>query len=205
MTPCHSPPVNVSRDTEPFFQPTSSGSAIQLVSDSSSLERTGPDTSVDKQLSAGKLQTDRPLQGAASSKRTGPDTYDAVKHKSSGKPQSDALRPKSSSSGCTGPDNFAAKHQSTDKPQTDPTLTDLTPTDHNLHITPAPHLLYTDRRDSISSLESGTESELSDQPPVELFVEEGELSDNQDLELEQTVSEEQTERNTLIHGLDSCS
>ena len=53
------------------------------------------------------------------------------------------------------------------------------------------------RRDSFSSIDSDTESELSDQPSVELFVEEGELSDNPELELEQTVSEEQTYRETM--------
>ena len=47
-------------------------------------------------------------------------------------------------------------------------------------------------------MESGTESELSNRPPVELFVEEGELSDNQKLmDQEQTISEEQTYWETM--------
>ena len=36
------------------------------------------------------------------------------------------------------------------------------------------------RKDSISSLESDTESELSERPPVDIYVEEGELSEDQD-------------------------
>ena len=61
----------------------------------------------------------------------------------------------------------------------------------------SPVLHRSSRRDSFSSIESATESELSDQPAVELFVEEGELSDNPEVELEQTVSEEQTYRETM--------
>ena len=47
-------------------------------------------------------------------------------------------------------------------------------------------------------MESQAESDLSDQPPVELFVEEGKLSDDQEfVEQEQSTSEEQTYRETM--------
>ena len=72
VAPFHSPPADVGKDTEPFFQPTSSDSHV---------ERTGPDFSVEKQLSAGKLQS----QDSTSSKRTGQDFKDAEKLQSAGK------------------------------------------------------------------------------------------------------------------------
>ena len=61
-------------------------------------------------------------------------------------------------------------------------------------------LLQTSRRDSFSSVDSQPDSELSDQPPLPLtlFVDEGELSDDQEFgELEQPTSEEQTYRETM--------
>ena len=58
--------------------------------------------------------------------------------------------------------------------------------------------LRASRRDSVSSLESQADSEFSDRPPVELFVEEGELSEDQEFgESEQPTSEEQTYRETM--------
>ena len=63
VTPSHSPPANVAKDMEPFFQPTSSISTSQLVLDrplyrSPSPECTGPDSPAVKQPSAAKLQSD---------------------------------------------------------------------------------------------------------------------------------------------------
>ena len=47
-------------------------------------------------------------------------------------------------------------------------------------------------------MESQADSELSDRPPVDLFVEEGELSKDQEFgESEQPTSEEQTYRETM--------
>ena len=98
VTPSHSPPPHVGKDTEPFFQVTSSGSYVEL---------TGPDFSVEKQLSAGKQQSQE-----LSSKQTGPDAKDAEKLQSAGKLVTDRPTQGSSSSRHTGPDNEdAAKHQ----------------------------------------------------------------------------------------------
>ena len=57
------------------------------------------------------------------------------------------------------------------------------------------------RRLSTSSMDTDTDTDLSDRPPVDIFVEEGELSD-QELEAasanpDQTLSEEQTYRETM--------
>ena len=60
------------------------------------------------------------------------------------------------------------------------------------------------RKDSISSSDSHLESASSDRPPVDIFVEEGELPDDQDVTLtdpDQFFSEEQTYRET---GIRSC-
>ena len=70
VPPSHSPPSNVGKDVEPFFQPSSSGLHV---------ERTSPDSPVGKQLSVGKLVTQD------SPKRTGPDNKDAEKLQSTGK------------------------------------------------------------------------------------------------------------------------
>ena len=58
----------------------------------------------------------------------------------------------------------------------------------------------TTRGQSISSMDTDSDSDLSDRPPVDLFVEEGELSDpDQDpsTDPDQILSEEQTYRETL--------
>ena len=49
-------------------------------------------------------------------------------------------------------------------------------------------------------MSSATDSEVSDRPPVDLYAEEGKLSDGQDLnvtEPDQALSEEQTYRETM--------
>ena len=59
VTPSHSPPVNVSRDTELFFQPTHRNL------EDSSPKRTGPDISAAQQPSAGKLTSDSSTSSSA--------------------------------------------------------------------------------------------------------------------------------------------
>ena len=59
---------------------------------------------------------------------------------------------------------------------------------------------YRSRRDSISSLSSEAGSMLSDNPPLDLYTEEGELSEDQDQPItdpDQPVSEEQNYRDTM--------
>ena len=104
----HSPPANVSKDSEPFFQSTHR----------SVVTSAGPDTPGAMQPSAGELKPDKDSQGQISAERTGPDVY-AAKHQSAGKLKSDPHRPKASTSGRTGPDIAASKRQSTGKPHSD--------------------------------------------------------------------------------------
>ena len=236
VNPSHSPPTNVGRDTEPFFQPTS-----RTLDDSSTPQRTGPDFGAAQQPSAGKLLTDSSASGSSSSQRTGPDST-AAKQKSAGKlstnnPASESssvqrtgpdnteqklagkLKPEhqrtKSSTGRTGPDTATARSKSTGKPHTDshrpfslpaqgssasftdPPLTDR-PKSALTTGSGSPTLQKASRRDGVSSLEWIVDSDLSDRPPVELFVEEGELSDEQELtEHDLPTSEEQTYRETM--------
>ena len=205
VTPKHSPPANVSKDSEPFFQSTN------LLGVSS--QRTGPDTVAALQPSAGKLPTDKNSQ--TSSTRTGPDVI-ASKQKSAGKQKVETL-PAQTASGRTGPDVASSKHKSTGKPHSDShrtasssaqktskVLSDRPGSDRPSSAShtgsESPTLHKSSGRDSISSMDSDVEStgNLSDVPPLEIFVDEGELSDDQELTEQDTpTSEEQTYRETM--------
>ena len=205
VTPKHSPPANVSKDSEPFFQPTN------LLGVSS--QCTGPDTVAALQPSAGKLPTDKNSQ--TSSTRTGPDVI-ASKQKSAGKQKVETL-PAQTASGRTGPDVASSKHKSTGKPHSDShrtasssaqktskVLSDRPGSDRPSSAShtgsESPTLHKSSGRDSISSMDSDVEStgNLSDVPPLEIFVDEGELSDDQELTEQDTpTSEEQTYRETM--------
>ena len=169
------------------------------------------------QWSAGKPKIDKTGQR----KTAGPDTH-ALQHKSAGKLQSDSNRPKPSSSGRTGPDT-AGKPQSTGKSSSDRHQGGSLPSDsdqanYKLQSTskllsdrphtdrPGSSLLagsesppqHSDRRDSFSSVDSQAESDISARPPVQLFVEESEFSEDQDFgESDPPNSEEQMYRETM--------
>ena len=99
VSPSHTPPANISKDSESFFQPSVSSV------DHSNVERTGPDnTDASQHQSAGKLQNTPPAQ------RTGPDTQLATKQQSAGK-LSDKPSRVDHSSKRTGPDNKDASQQ----------------------------------------------------------------------------------------------
>ena len=194
VAPDHPPPGNVSHDSEPFFHPSEKSLDIS--------QRTGPDSSAALQPSAGKLPSEHASQGSSTVKRTGPDII-ASQQKSTGKLKS---KTNTATQGRTGPDTASQKHKSTGKPSSDShrpsTLrvetSDHPPSDRPLSSTgsfsPTPQA---GRKDSISSLDSDTQSQLSDTPPVELFVEEGDLSDDQEFDQELPTSEEQTYRETM--------
>ena len=125
VIPPRSPPANVLKDSEPFFQPTH-----RPVDTSPTVKCTGPDTHAAMQLSAGKLKLtrtlmDRHLQSALAQMsmlpdvstlgRTGPDIA-ALQHQSAGKPHSDLHQPESLSSNS---DPAPSRHQSTSKLVTD--------------------------------------------------------------------------------------
>ena len=102
-----------------------------------------------------------------------------------------------STSGLPGTDSSAAKHQSFRKPQSNRPHSDQ-PTSSELSSTnPLVFHRQATKKDSISSLELEAGSESSDRPPIELYVEEGELSDDQDvtvMDQDQSLSEEPTYR-----------
>ena len=130
VTPSHSPPPGIAKDTEPFFQPPDQQGTISPV------KRTGPDTNAALQRSAGKLQVTQESQKLVSSERTGPDVY-ASQHQSAGKLKPDTLQARSSSSRRTGPD-VGFKHQSTGKP-----MTDKQSSDSDLPVTGQPSISKT--------------------------------------------------------------
>ena len=212
VSPTHTPPAGIRKDSEPFFQPVNS----------SPEKRTGPDIHASTHKSAGKLKTGTIDQGQPSSERTGPDTH-ASQHKSAGKPKSDSHRLRTSASGRTGPD-IAEKHQSAGKPSSDQHQADSLHSDSDPAVSKpqpfskllsdrprtdrpgtsfiagseSPPLQLSERRDSISSVDSQADSDISDRPPVHLFVEEADLSEDQDfMETDQPSSEEQTYRETM--------
>ena len=87
MTPTHSPPTDIAKDSEPFFQPTN-----RFVG-SSPVKRTGPDTDFALQRSAGKLKLYKESQEQVSSERTGPDDH-GLQHQLAGKLKPDLYRPR---------------------------------------------------------------------------------------------------------------
>ena len=106
-------------------------------------------------------------------------------------------------------DSSASKHQSTsksgiDRPHSDrPRASNSSSTDLPVLHKQSTSQVSTERtrKDSVSSLDLYAESDQSDQPPVDLYVEEGELSDqDQDVtaaDPDQSLSEKQTYRETM--------
>ena len=227
VPPSHSPPTAISKDSELFFQPLSTGrtgtdssvlvhqSASQPGSDvSPSSQRTGKDISTSQHLSSSQLVSDRQtVRSASSPKRTGINS--SAKHQSASLLKPDRHRPRSSSPRRTGKDSSVSVQQSASLvlTRTDllnvlvPTLLPpdilllarFSPTDLSLLWPPTP-ALHRQRRDSSSSSSSASASDYSDRPPVDLNAEEGELSEDQDLtstEPDQAISEEQNYRETM--------
>ena len=155
VTPTHSPPTDIAKDSEPFFQPTN------RPVDMSPVKHTGPDTDAALQRSAGKLQLHKDSQEQVSSERTGPDVH-ASRHQSAGKLKPDPHQSRPSSSRRAGPD-IVAKLQSTGKPVSDRHSSDYDPpvTGHHsaskLSIDrPSTHRARTDRPGS--SVAAGSDS-----------------------------------------------
>ena len=224
VSPPHSPPRDIPKDSEPFFQPTrctgtdfsaemhqsasqpesdaqssstertGKGSsatqhqpASQLTSDrqqsssSSSTKRTGKGSSVEIHQPASQLVTDRPSP-VSPQRRSGADSSVSKQHPSS-QPAKNRNRPAVSSSSATDPSHRRSSGKSTSTVVTD---------------TGSPSLRQ--RQDSISSVSADAESDFSDRPPVDIYAEEGELSEDPDfttLESEQGPSEDQTYRETM--------
>ena len=228
VSPSHSPPATISKDSEPFFQLLSSGGtgtdSSVLVHQSAShpesdatIKRTGKDISANQLLSSSQLMPDQQtIRSSSSPRRTGNDS--SKKHQSASQLKQDRHQPRSPSPRRTGKDSSVSGHHSASQPHSDrnrPTShvgTDPSarrPSESKVRSDRPKSAPATDsgsptlcrqRRDSSSSGSSASGTDYSDQPPVDLYAEEGELSEDQECattEPDQAISEEQTYRETM--------
>ena len=127
VTPTHSPPSGIAKDSEPFFQPTNRPVDISPV------KRTGPDTDAALQRSAGKLHPDRDSQEQVSTESTGPDRH-ALQHQSAGKLKSDVHRPRPSLDNLLPWSETISAHLWWQNPANVMKGADLHPKDHSIQI-----------------------------------------------------------------------
>ena len=195
VTPAHSPPASVTHSSEPFIRPSSSAT---LPGTGSSAERHQPTS---KAMISQQSSTTTKFPGTGSS---------ATKHQPAS--QTKTSRP-ASSKGSSALTHQPASQTKTDQPNLPPdTISD--PSSHQSSHRPAftdrptpsdtadsaSPVLHRSRQDSVSSFSSEAGSDLSDRPPLDLYAEEGELSEDPDLsamDQDQPVSEEQTYRDTM--------
>ena len=232
LTPSHSPPTNIPRDSEPFFQPTGrTGTAFsaethqaasQPESDSQSTttERTGKGSSASQHQPASQLTSNTQRTASVSSKSSGKglsaSQHHPASHLATDRPSSRSPHRHAGHDPDKG--SSATQHQPTDRPTSgrdQPSTHSGTDShlkhksagrSHSKHSdrpatitdTGSPHL-QRKRKDSASSDTSDSVSNLSDRPAVDLYTEEGELSDDPELnnEPELIPSEEQTYRETM--------
>ena len=175
---------------QPVSQLTSDQQEVSLVS----TKHTGKGSSAPQHQSASQLVTDRPTSRSPQ-RRTGIDSSDrgfsASQHQPTSQPGTERDRPSGHVS--TDPSlRHKTAGRSHSKHHADRPLSTVT-TDTGFPP------LHRHRKDSASSENSGTDSDYSDRPPVNLYAEEGELSDDPELtaEPDQIPSEEQTYRETL--------
>ena len=205
VTPTNSPPHDVENVSEPFIRPSTS-------------KPTGTGFSAEKHQATSKAVTS---QQASTAKFPGTG-FSANKHQPAS--QTISHRP-TSTARFTGQGSSAIVHQPTSQTKFNRPTTTTDPsaklqstgegdvnrpysdrpaaTDQPLSSEPADTgspALHRSRRDSISSLSSEAGSMLSDNPPLDLYTEEGELSEDQDqpvTDTDQPVSEEQNYRDTM--------
>ena len=205
VTPTHSPPHDVENVSEPFIQPSTS----KLPGSGFSAEKHQPTS---KAITSQQTSTTK-FPGTGCS---------ANKHQPAS--QTKSHRP-TSTTRFTGQGSSAIVHQPTSQTKINRPTTTTDPsaklrstgegdvhrpysdrpaaTDRPLSSEPADTgspALQRSRRDSISSLSSEAGSMLSDNPPLDLYTEEGELSEDQDQTVagpDQPVSEEQNYRDTM--------
>ena len=190
VTPARSPPASVTHSSEPFIRPSSSttlpgtGSSAErhqptskaMISQQSSTTTKFPGTgsSATKHQPASQTKTSRPASSKGSS---------ALTHQPSSQTKTD--RPNLPPDTISDPSSHQSSHR--------PSFTDRpTPSDTADSASP---VLHRSRQDSVSSFSSEAGSDLSDRPPLDLYAEEGELSEDPELSVmdqDQPVSEEQT-------------
>ena len=191
VTPARSPPASVTHSSEPFIRPSSS---TTLPGTGSSAERHQPTS---KAMISQQSSTTTKFPGTGSS---------ASKHQPAS--QTKTSRP-ASSKGSTALTHQPSSQTKTDRPDTisDPSSHQSShrpsftgrPTPSDTADSASP-VLHRSRQDSVSSFSSEAGSDLSDRPPLDLYTEEGELSEDPELSVmdqDQPVSEEQTYRDTM--------
>ena len=184
VTPARSPPASVSHSSEPFIRPSSS---TTLPGTGSSADRHQP-TSKAKISQQSSTTTKFPGTGSSASK-----------HQPAS--QTKTSRP-ASSKGSTALTHQPSSQIKTDRPNLPPdSISDPSgrPTPSDTADSASP-VLHRSRQDSVSSFSSEAGSDLSDRPLLDLYTEEGELSEDPELSLmdqDQPVSEEQTYRDTM--------
>ena len=190
VTPTHSPPSSVENVSEPFIRPSTSSTLP------------GNGFSAEKHQPTSKAVTDKPT---SSSKFPGTG-FSATQHQPAS--QTKSSRPTSTSK-FPGQGSSASMHQPAsqtassrptplDSVQNRPAVTDR-PLPTGPADTGSP-TLHRSRRDSVSSLSSEANSVQSDRPPLDLYTEEGELSEDPDqtvMDQDQPISEEQNYRETM--------
>ena len=210
VTPTHSPPPTVENVSEPFIRPSTSatlpGSGFsaekhQRTSNAVTSRQTsvtkfpGTGSSASKHQPASQTKTSQPT---STTKFPGQGSSGIMHQPAS---QTKANRPTPAVDTSTNPSTHlqsTGKHESY-RPHSDrPSATDR-PLSSEPADTGSP-ALHRSRRDGISSLSSDAGSELSDRPPLDLYTEEWELSDDPDqtvADQDQPVSEEQKYRETM--------
>ena len=177
VAPTHSPPHDVGNINEPFIRPSTS-------------KLTGTGFSANKHQPASQTNSHRPTSTA---RFTGQGSSATV-HQPTSQTKFNRATPTTDPS--TEP--HSAREGDINRPYSDrPTATDR-PLSSEPADTGSP-ALHRSRRDSNSSLSSEAGS-MSDNPPLDLYTEEGELSEDQDQPLtdpDQPVSEEQNYRDTM--------
>ena len=200
MTLTHSPPSSVEHTTEPFIRPSTSAtlpgtgfsaerhqptSKALSSQQSSAAKFPGTGSSATKHQPASQTKTSRPT---SATRFTG-QGFSALTHQPASQTKTDrpSLQPDNSSD---PPQTQQGAHRpaSTDRPMPSDTADSASP------------VLHRTRQDSISSLSSEAGSDLSDRPPLDLYAEEGELSEDPEhsiIDQDQPVSEEQNYRDTM--------
>ena len=199
VTPTHSPPSAVEHVSDPFIRPSSSAvlpgtgfsaekhqptSKVMTSQQSSSSKFPGTGSSTSKHQPASQTKTSRP---ASSTKFPGQGSS-ATTHQPASQTKTDRPTP----AGDIGTDPTPLTQHGTHRP---PTTDRPMPSD----IADSGSLaLHRSRWDSFSSLSSHDGSELSDRPPLDLYAEEGEWSEEHSIvDHDQPVSEEQNYRDTM--------
>ena len=199
VTPTHSPPHDVGNTTEPFIRPSTSkltGTGFSATKhqptsqQSSTTKFPGTGSSANKHQPASQTNSHQPTSTARFTGKIS----SAIVHQ----PTSPAKINRPTPATDPSTDLHSAREGDINRPYSDrPTATDR-PLSSEPADTGSP-ALHRSRRDSISSLSSEAGS-MSDNPPLDLYTEEGELSEDPDQPVpdpDQPVSEEQNYRDTM--------